>query len=390
MLLGKDFTRLVICCLYIAVQTVSLYGQFESGSILGTVRDPSGSSVPNAVVTLENVSKGISLKATTDSTGSYEFVSQRVGAYRVRVEAPGFQTSITDPFDLAVNARQRVDLTIRVGEATQSVTVSGAAVLLETDTSSRGQVINPKQIVDLPLNGRSYADLTLLVPGVAKSFLENQSDSSRDASFNVNGQRSELNNFMLDGVDNNAYGTSNQGFSNQVIQPNPDALAEFKVETNNYSAEYGRSSGAVINATIKSGTNQLHGELWEFVRNTEFNATGFFKPVGGVKPAFNQNQFGAAAGGPIKKDRMFVFGDYEGFRRVFHPIQFATLAHACIQTRQLRDPDQEPIYRRDLCQRHRPAIVNLALRSGRPRGSARSKSAWEFEQLSVGSFRHDL
>jgi hypothetical protein len=325
MIARKGLIRIVGIVLYLAVQSVSLYAQFESGSILGTVRDPSGSAVPGAAVTLENIGKGVNLKAATDGSGNYEFVNQRVGAYRVRVEAPGFQTSITDPFDLAVNARQRVDLTLKVGEATQSVTVSGAAVLLETDTSSRGQVINPKQIVDLPLNGRSYADLTLLVPGVAKSFLENQSDSSRDASFNVNGQRSELNNFMLDGVDNNAYGTSNQGFSNQVIQPNPDALAEFKVETNNYSAEYGRSTGAVINATIKSGTNQLHGELWEFVRNTDFNATGFFKPVGGVKPAFNQNQFGAAAGGPIKKDRMFVFGDYEAFRRVFHPIQFATL-----------------------------------------------------------------
>ncbi len=311
--------------LFLSIQAIPLFGQFESGAILGTVRDPSGSSVPGATVTLDNVKRGVKLRATTDATGSYEFVNQRVGSFRVQVEAAGFQTSVTDPFDLVVNARQRVDLTLRVGEATQSITVSGAAVLLETETSSRGQVINPKQILDLPLNGRAYADLTLLVPGVAKSFLENQSDSSRDGSFNVNGQRSELNNFMLDGVDNNAYGTSNQGFSNQVIQPNPDALAEFKVETNNYSAEYGRSTGAVINATIKSGTNQLHGELWEFLRNTDLNATGFFKPVGGTKPAFNQNQFGVAAGGPIRKDRMFVFADYEGFRRVFHPVLFATL-----------------------------------------------------------------
>ena len=182
-----------------------------------------------------------------------------------------------------MNARQRVDLTLEVGQTSEQVTVTDAVALLETDTSRRGQVINPRQIVELPLNGRSYADLTLLVPGVAKSPLENQTDSSRDASFNVNGQRSELNNFLLDGIDNNAYGTSNQGFSNQVIQPNPDALTEFKVETNNYSAEYGRATGAVINATIKSGTNQLHGELWEFLRNTDLNAIGFFKPVNGVE-----------------------------------------------------------------------------------------------------------
>ncbi len=218
-----------------------------------------------------------------------------------------------------------MDLTLKVGQSSQQVTVSGTASLLETETSSRGQVISEAEIVGLPLNGRAYADLTLLSPGVAKSALENQADSSRDASFNVNGGRSELNNFMLDGVDNNSYGTSNQGFSNQVIQANPDSLAEFKVETNNYSAEFGRASGAVISASIKSGTNQFHGELWEFFRNTVLNAEGFFKPVGGGGLPYNQNQFGAAFGGPIKKDKLFFFADYEGFRRVSHPVQFATL-----------------------------------------------------------------
>ena len=134
-----------------------------------------------------------------------------------------------------------------------------------------------------------------------------------------------MNSFLLDGVDNNAYGTSNQGFSNEVIQPNPDALAEFKVETNNYSGEYGRATGAVVNATIKSGTNQIHGELWEFVRNTVFNAGGFFRPANNNKPRFNWNQFGGALGGPILKNKMFLFGDYEGFRRVAHSVQTATI-----------------------------------------------------------------
>jgi len=311
--------------LFTLLGATCLYGQFDSGAVLGTVHDPSGASVANANVTLENTKTGVAVPAKTDGNGSYEFANVRLGSYHVRVESPGFQTTTTENFDLVVNARQRVDLTLQVGQTSEQVTVTDTVALLQTDTSSRGQVINPRQIVDLPLNGRSYADLTLLVPGVAKSPLENQSDSSRDASFNVNGQRSELNNFLLDGIDNNAYGTSNQGFSNQVIQPNPDALTEFKVETTNYSAEYGRATGAVINATIKSGTNQLHGELWEFLRNTDLNATGFFKPVNGTKPAFNQNQFGAALGGPIVKNKIFVFGDYEGFRRVFHPVQFATL-----------------------------------------------------------------
>ncbi len=332
-----------VFCIALFATPFALFGQFESGTVLGTVHDPSGANVVGANVTLDNTKTGVALQTKTDSNGDYEFVNARLGTYRVTVEAAGFQTATTDSFDLTVNARQRVDLTLQVGQTSQNITVSGAAELLETENSARGQVISPKQIVDLPLNGRSYADLTLLVPGVAKSPLENQTDNNRDASFNVNGQRSELNNFLLDGIDNNAYGTSNQGFSNQVIQPNPDALAEFKVETNNYSAEYGRATGAVINATIKSGTNQLHGEIWEFLRNTDLNATGFFKPVNKVKPAFIQNQFGAALGGPIVKNKIFLFGDYEGFRRVFHPIQFATLPTVAMKQGIFSIPVRNPI-----------------------------------------------
>lgn len=343
MSLLRTLTRISLFCFGTMAATVLLFAQFESGTVLGTVHDPSGAVLSNANVTLENTRTGLTLDAKTDANGDYEFVNVRLGTYRVRVGAPGFQTSTTDSFDLTVDARQRVDVALQVGQTSQNITVEGAAALLEADNSTRGQVINPKEIVDLPLNGRSYADLTLLVPGVARSPLENQSDSSRDASFNVNGQRSELNNFLLDGVDNNAYGTSNQGFSNQVIQPNPDALAEFKVETDNYSAEYGRATGAVVNATLRSGTNQLHGELWEFLRNTDLNAVGFFKPVGGTKPAYNQNQFGAALGGPILKNKIFVFGDYEGFRRVFHPVQFATLPTATMKQGILGMPVKNPL-----------------------------------------------
>jgi len=320
--------RVILCIGAIVAALVFptlMFGQFEAATVLGTIRDASGAVVPNCKVTLENINTGVSVEAATDANGNFEFVNQHPGTYRIRAEAQGFQTAVVDAFELRINARQRVDLSLQVGQASERVTVTGAATLLETDSSSRGQVINQAQIHELPLNGRAYADLTLLSPGVAKSALENQTDASRDGSFNVNGSRSELNNFMLDGVDNNSYGTSNQGFSNQVIQANPDALAEFKIETNNYSAEFGRATGAVINATIKSGTNEFHGEVWEFFRNTVLNAQGFFKPVTGVKLPFNQNQFGAAGGGPIKKDKMFFFADYEGFRRVSHPIQFATL-----------------------------------------------------------------
>lgn len=309
----------------VAVSAVTSFAQFESATVLGTVYDSSHTVVSGASVTLLNVRTGVSTQSKTDASGDYQFVNQRLGTYRVRVEMKGFKTAEAEPFDLAVDARQRVDLTLVIGAVSDSVTVSAAAGVLETDNSSRGEVINPREIVELPLNGRAYADLTLLVPGVAKSPLENGTDSSRDASFNINGERSELNNFMLDGIDNNAYGTSNQGFSNQVMQPSPDAIQQFKVETDNYSAEYGHAAGAVINASIKSGTNQLHGALWAFNRNTILNATGFFKPTGGGTLPFNQNQFGGDMGGPVVKNRLFFFADYEGFRRVSHPLQYATV-----------------------------------------------------------------
>jgi carboxypeptidase family protein/TonB-dependent receptor-like protein len=319
-------TKQISHLLFVLIASASIaFGQFDSGTVLGTVYDPSHAVLSNATVTLTSTRTGVTIETKTDANGNFEFVNQRLGSYSVRATAKGFQTMGTETFELVVNARQRVDLTLKVGEAAESVTVNEGVSLLETDSSSRGEVINPREIVELPLNGRAYADLTLLSPGVAKSPLENGSDSSRDASFNVNGGRSELNNFLLDGIDNNAYGTSNQGFSNQVIQPNPDALQEFKVESNNYSAEFGRASGAVINASLKSGTNQFHGEVWEFNRNTVVNAVGFFKPVGGGTLPFNQNQFGGALGGPILKEKMFFFADYEGFRRVSHPLQFATV-----------------------------------------------------------------
>ena len=196
--------------------------------------------------------------------------------------------------------------------------------MLETDSSDRGQVISRAQVVNLPLNGRSYADLALLSPGVRQSSIS----TSRDASFNVNGMRSALNNFILDGIDNNSYGTSNQGFSNQVVQVSPDAVEEFKVQTNNFSAEFGRAGGAVINATFRSGTNRFNGTAWEFNRNTALNATGFFRPTSGQKPTLNRNQFGGVFGGPIVKDKAFFFASYEGFRQEQRTLTFSSVPTA--------------------------------------------------------------
>ncbi len=296
------------------------FAQYDTATVLGTVADTSGAPVRGVKITLENTKTGVKNVSTTDDSGNYLFLNLRIGSFKVTGELPGFKLAASQEFTLTVNARQRVNLLLEVGNVSESVTVSEAPALLESDSSDRGQVVRREAIVNLPLNGRAYADLALLSPGVRKSNILN-----RDASFNVNGLRSSHNNFMVDGVDNNAYGTSNQGFSNQVVQLNPDAVEEFKVQTNNFSAEFGRAGGAVVNASIRSGTNQYHGAAWEFLRNTQLNAVGFFKPSTGIKPILVQNQFGGAFGGPILKDKMFFFADYEGLRRVDRTLVFASI-----------------------------------------------------------------
>ncbi len=302
------------------LSALPILAQFDSATVIGSIIDPSGSAVAGAKVTIENVQTGIRQTGASDSAGDYTFLNLRIGSYKVSAEAPGFKVAASDPFLLTVNARQRVNLKLTVGSVTETMVVEAAAAALESDTSDRGQVVARAAIVNLPLNGRAYADLALLSPGVRKSNIAN-----RDASFNVNGLRSSHNNFMVDGLDNNAYGTANQGFSSQVVQLSPDAVQEFRVQTDNFSAEYGRAGGAVINASIRSGTNQFHGSAWEFLRNTKLNAVGFFRPSTGVKPVLVQNQFGGTFGGPVRKDKLFFFVHYEGFRNVARGLQFASM-----------------------------------------------------------------
>jgi hypothetical protein len=314
----------LVAILLVTLCAPAAFAQFDSGTILGSVKDPQGSFVPSAPVVLKNLDTGVSVQTNTDASGNYQFVTVHVGRYEVSVAATGFQPAKASEVELKVNARQRVDFTLRVLNVQTSVDVSATASAVEADSSDRGQVINQQQVLELPLDGRNYSDLALLSVGVRQSSLS-EGSQPREGSFNVNGLRSSVNNFMLDGVDNNSYATSNQGFSNQVIQPSPDAIVEFKVQTNNMSAEFGRSLGATVNVAFKSGTNSFHGSAWEFVRNTSLNAVGFFKPVEDVKPVMNRNQFGFTAGGPIQQNRTFFFVDYEGFRLIRNELQFATL-----------------------------------------------------------------
>ncbi|QHN05105.1 hypothetical protein FTO74_18450 [Granulicella sp. WH15] len=307
---------------------VNARAQFDSGAVLGNIKDPSGATLSSATVELLNVAKGVKVVHQTDAGGSYEFDSVQPGEYSISVTAPGFQVSRTDNFTVNVGARQRVDLALQLGAATETVNVSGAAAQLETETSDRGETVQGAQAVVLPLNGRSYADLAQLVPGVRRSLIATvASTPPRDASYNVNGLTSMDNNFTLDGIDNNAYQEANQGYSNEAVIPSPDALQEFKVQTNNYSAEYGRAGGAIVNATTRSGTSAFHGGAYDYFRNTVLNAFGPFYGTG-VKPTLVQNQFGGTFGGPILKDRVFFFMDFEGLRSISHALTTATLPTA--------------------------------------------------------------
>jgi hypothetical protein len=322
----REFVRLIpfLYLLFVSAANTA-FAQFDSATVLGAIHDANGSAISGVTVTLKNIDTGLSVSAQTDSEGNFQFTNVRIGNYRVSAEKQGFSTAVAERVNVTVNARQRVDLTMQPGAVTESIVITDAAQLLETDSSVRGQVVQREQIVNLPLNGRSSANLALLTPGVRESNQNAATGSGREAAFNVNGLRNTFNNFLLDGVDNNAYGTSNQSFSSQVVQSSPDAIAEFKVQTNTYSAEFGRSGGAVFNASYRSGTNQFHGNLWEYHRNSALNATGFFKPASGVKPPLVRNQFGFTFGGPIIKDRTFFFLDYEGFREIQKNVVFSTI-----------------------------------------------------------------
>ncbi|MCX6594218.1 MAG: TonB-dependent receptor [Acidobacteria bacterium] len=315
--------------------------QFDTAAVLGTVTDASGAAVARATLTLKNTDKGVALSTKSLDNGNFEFPTVAIGTYTLAVEQAGFQQQISRPFGLAIGARQRVDFRLAVATAQTTVEVAAEVNLLETDSSDRGQRIESKQIRELPLNGRAYSELVYLSAGVVRSPSSNQGYATREGSFVANGLRSTFNNFLLDGLDNNYFGTSNQGFSNQVVQVSPDAVEEFRVITNNMSAEYGRSGGATINASLKSGGNSFHGSAWNFLRNTELNAIGFFRPATG-QPRLNRNQFGFVFGGPIIKNKTFFFLDYEGYREVNTSNAFATVPSLALRGGNVGLPVRNP------------------------------------------------
>jgi Carboxypeptidase regulatory-like domain/TonB-dependent Receptor Plug Domain len=283
--------------------------QKDTASMTGQVTDSSGAVIAGARVDAVNVETNYTHHAVSNQTGEWTISPVRIGTYRVSVTSAGFKKAEVGPFTLDVQQRQRLDVALQPGAATQTVEVKETTPLLESETSERSQLIDSKTMETLALNGRNPVQLAQLTAGVTVS--EPGARDENGYGFSANGARSLQNNFLLDGVDNNSNLPDLLNEANYVVMPSVDALQEFRVETNSYAAEFGRATGAVVNATIKSGTNAFHGVVYEFVRNQLFDARNYFDSV---LPPYHQNQFGATLGGPILHNKLFFFVDYEGLR----------------------------------------------------------------------------
>ena len=286
--------------------TVAVFAQ-GTGTIYGSVTDPSGARIAGAKLDATLTDRGTTRSVTTEANGQYVFPTMPVGNWEVRVTAPGFQQFRRESITLEANQNVRVDVGLTVGSVSESVVVKADAPLVDSRSAIIGTVIDERRLTDLPINGRDVISLAVLLPGASQVSAPQTFTGDRSGpTLSLSGTRANFNLFLFDGQQYQAL-LRNTG----LTYPPPDALQEVKVLTSNFSAEYGQNGGGVFNVVTKSGTNQLHGALWEFVRNSAFNARNFFALT---NPVLVQNQFGATAGGPIRKDKLFVFGSYEGLR----------------------------------------------------------------------------
>jgi hypothetical protein len=306
---------LVVLIAIVTLSLISLQAQVDTGSIVGTVTDSSGAVLGNATVTLTNEGTNISLTTTAAADGSYTFSPVQIGVYRVNATAQGFNTVNVPHVTVAIGQNALVNFVLKPGSANETVEVTGEAPVLQTQEASVGQVVDQHTVNNLPLNGRNFTFLAQLAAGVNTPQQDTRGNAASGA-FAANGSRPAQNNYMLDGIDNNSDTVDFLNGTNYVVLPPVDAIQEFKVQTSDFSAEYGRSGAAVLNATIKSGTNDFHGTAWEFFRNDALDAADYFEDANNVKKGgLHQNQFGASIGGPIIKNKLFIFGDYEGLQR---------------------------------------------------------------------------
>src|ERR1700693_2315540 len=316
--------RPILAVLFLtAIGVTSLRAQVDTGSITGTVTDPSGAVVSGAKVTLTNEGTGTSLSTTTGADGVYECSPVRIGTYKLDLSAGGFKKEIQTHVVVDVSARVPANFKLQPGAVSETVEVTSAAPVLQSQDASVGQVIAQRSVNDLPLNGRNFTFLAQLAAGVNTPQADTRGNAASGA-FSANGNRPAQNNYLLDGIDNNSDTVDFLNGTNYVVLPPVDAVEEFKVQTSDFSAEFGRSGAAVLNATIKSGTNSFHGTAWEFFRNDKLDAADFFENAHSIsKGELRQNQFGFTAGGPVVipkvfngRNKVFFFGDYEGLRRV--------------------------------------------------------------------------
>ena len=309
---GGGMSGFVIFCL-LSVGG-NLNAQIDTGTILGTVKDQSGAVVPDATVTLTHVETAFTLSASTRMDGTYIFTPIRIGTYSVEAEFTGFRKARHSGVTLRQQQQIVVDLTLEPGAITETVEVLGEAPLLQTESASVGEVMGSKAAVNLPLQGRNYNFLAQLTAGVTHGQQEGRGLND-SGWFSANGTRPAQSNLMLDGIDNNSNNVDFLAGAAYIIRPPVDAIQEFSIQTNSFKAEFGRAGGAILNATVKSGTNKIHGTLWEFIRNDKLDAADFFQnKFGSEKGKLRRNEFGFAIGGPIIKNKTFWFADYSGLR----------------------------------------------------------------------------
>jgi carboxypeptidase family protein/TonB-dependent receptor-like protein len=301
---------LVIVCLFVLLPQLSsaTLAQTFTGTIVGTATDRTGGVLPNATVSFTSVDTGLTRSVQTSSTGAYTAPLLPPGEYRLEAKLTGFKKFVQTGIHVEVNEDAKIDITLEVGDVTNEVTVRADTPLVQTQSAAVGTVVDNKKIVELPLNGRDFFQLSVLVPGAVPP-AERSQNSTQGGAVSVNGAREQSNNFLLDGVDNN-----DLLINHIVVQPSVDTVQEFKLQSSTYAAEFGRSAGGQFNFVTKSGTNSWRGSLYEFFRNSALDAKNFFddnqKPI----PDFNRNQFGATLGGPLRINRTFFFANYEGVR----------------------------------------------------------------------------
>ncbi|HEV2176024.1 MAG TPA: TonB-dependent receptor [Terriglobia bacterium] len=310
---------LLAALLCAALAPIQARAQVVGATLSGTITDPSAAVIPNSEISIKNVATGVTETVKTNAAGFYTAVNLLPGNYQIRVSASGFSTEVRTGIILTVGSAQVLDVSLRVGKSSQTVQVAGAAPAVQLGSSALSAVVNSTTVRELPLNGRSWTDLATLQPGVdaiqaQPTFAVGADRGNRGygGQITINGGRPQQNNYRLDGISINDYANGAPG---SVLGGNlgVDAIEEFSVLTNSYSAEYGKTSGGVVNAISRSGTNQFHGSGYEFLRNSALDARNFFDL--GTIPPFKRNQFGGAIGGPIQKDRTFFFADYEGIRQ---------------------------------------------------------------------------